>query len=654
MPKLKAITRYAAPLILCLVLTFTMAPLTGAQSGSDQGVVVVTGKVIVSNPFVLEDAAEPLIALIDLTAFVKRDRDMKLPYSDQTTAGLEGDLAQGAAFTLPLPIEPRAVLNDVSHGKGKGKGVAILAVDFDTNAVGDGYMGPYEWRGWPGGLDSLQFDPGTYEIAAGQLLVWAPDDQEMFPTGYGDDKKLFTDDDPVASIQKGWTVVNLDKTPFELIRQHTVEVPMLEGLSANNDLSKLSYTEAFDALVKDLRVRYTFTEFKHIDWDALVKEIRPLIEKAEKDKDKAAYNLALMRFAAKFKDGHLSVDIDTDYFTQQTSGGLGLVLGQTDDGVVIARIVLDSMPAAGAGIKAGAKILEWNGKPVDQALADTELLFATQSSPIATRLQQLRYIMRSPVDTKFTIKFQNPGEDAKTADLVAIKERQSFSLSSFNAGRRVDDTPIQVKVITEGDNAFGYIKINTFSGDSVLLTRSWEWALNLMKQLEVPALILDMRQNGGGSGLLANYFAGSFTKEAFVLNKSFQADKDGKFVYVGSDLIEPAPVQWEGPVAVLVGPACASACEIFSAAVAHDPKHLVVGRYPSAGVEAGVEPWTLPEGLYFQAPTTQIQTPDGKIFLEGVGVVPTVKVPVTVESLLSTDDQELPVAEKALVEVLPK
>jgi hypothetical protein len=29
-------------------------------------------------------------------------------------------------------------------------------------------------------------------------------------------------------------------------------------------------------------------------------------------------------------------------------------------------------------------------------------------------------------------------------------------------------------------------------------------------------------------------------------------------------------------------------------------------------------------------------------------------VPVTVESLLSTDDQELPVAEKALVEVLPK
>jgi len=32
----------------------------------------------------------------------------------------------------------------------------------------------------------------------------------------------------------------------------------LRGEAAENDLSNLSYTEAFDALVKDLRIRYTF------------------------------------------------------------------------------------------------------------------------------------------------------------------------------------------------------------------------------------------------------------------------------------------------------------------------------------------------------------------------------------------------------------
>src|SRR5262245_57231502 len=171
------------------------------------------------------------------------------------------------------------------------------------------------------------------------MVIWSPDDQEMFPTAYGDDGKLFTADDPISPIPAGWTVVNLDKRPFELIRQRTVEVPILEGLAANNDLSNLSYTQAFDALVNDLKVRYTFTEYKHIDWDALVKEIRPLVEKAERDKDKDAFNIAMMRFAAKFKDGHLSVDTNDQCVTQQTEGGVGMVLGQTDDGKVIVRAV---------------------------------------------------------------------------------------------------------------------------------------------------------------------------------------------------------------------------------------------------------------------------------------------------------------------------
>ncbi len=655
MSNVRSAVRYAALLSLCIVLAVPLtagrSPFVAAQADT-AGVVTITGKVTVTNPFVLEDTAEPFMALIDLTAFVKRDRNMKLAAPDQVTAGLQGDLSKGATFEMQLPIEPKGDFNDVSNGKGKGKGVKIFAVDFDTNAVGDGFMGPYEWHGWPGGLDSLQFDPGTYEVAAGEMLVWSPDAQEMFPTSSGADGKLFTADDAVGPIPQGWTVINLNKQPFEQIRQHTVEVPILEGLAANNDLSKLSYTQAFDALVKDMKIRYPFNEFKHIDWDALVKEIRPLVEKAEQDKDKDAFNVAMMRFVAKFKDGHIGVDIDEQFFTQQTEGGLGMVLGQTDDGKVIARIVLDKMPAAAAGIKAGAQILQWNGQPIDKALSNTELLFAPQSSPHAIRLQQLRYIMRAPAGTKFTVQFQTPGDSKpQTADLVTVKERQSLRLSSFLAGTTPADMPIQVKVL---DSGLGYIKIRTFSGDSVLLTRTWEWALNLMSQLQVPGLILDMRQNPGGSGLLATYFAGSFYKQPFVLNKTYQADKNGKFVYVGQDEVDPAPVQWDGPVAVLVGPACASACEIFAAGVAHDPGHLIVGRYPSAGVEASVEPWTLPDGLYFQAPTGRIETPDGKVFLESVGVVPNVKVPVTVKSLLSTDDQELPAAEKALQGVIDK
>ena len=63
---------------------------TQAQDDSS-GVATISGKFTVSNPFVLEDYAEPFIALIDLTAFIKRDKDMPLPFPDQTVGSVTGD-----------------------------------------------------------------------------------------------------------------------------------------------------------------------------------------------------------------------------------------------------------------------------------------------------------------------------------------------------------------------------------------------------------------------------------------------------------------------------------------------------------------------------------------------------------------------------------
>src|SRR5258708_28301827 len=122
--------------------------------------------------------------------------------------------------------------------------------------------------------------------------------------------------------------------------------------------------------------------------------------------------------------------------------------------------------------------------------------------------------MRGPVGTKFTFKFQNPGDSAaKTANLVSVAERQSFSLSSLNAGRTVTDTPVAVKILPSG---IGYIKVNTFEGDAVLISHSWEFALNTLDAAQVPALIVDARQNRGGSWLPLPYFSGHFYPQRSV------------------------------------------------------------------------------------------------------------------------------------------
>src|SRR5258706_8324774 len=643
---------YRRLMIVCVTLLAILtvaAPdlqyVAAQQAGNPDGVVQLTGKVTVTSRFVLADTTEPFMALIDLTAFIKRDREMKLPYPTQTVTGLEGDLAKGAPFTMQLPIEPRALLNNVSNGKSKGQGLAVFALDFDTNPIGDGFLGSYEWRGWPGGLDSLKFNPGTNEVYGGRLIVWSPDDSEMFPTGFGDDGKLFTADDPVGAIPKGWTVVDIDEKPFKQIRTKSVEMPIGEGEAAENDLSKLTYTQAFDALVKDLRVRYTFTDFKKIDWDAIVAEIRPQVVKAEQAKDLEAFNIAMIRFSAKFHDGHLAADPPRDYFDKQAGGGIGIVLAYTSDNAIIARNVLANLPAADAGIKKGAVILQWNSTPIAQAIDQFELLFTTASSPQGILLAKLQYLTRSPVGTKVSIRYQNPGESAKTVSLTSVAERDSLYASTTYPQENIAEAPVERFYLGQ---LIGFIRINTFFGDSILLTHAWESAVQEFKDIGVTGLIIDVRSNGGGSGGLAAYFAGSFYKDSFVLNESFQADKDGKCISAGKDTVEPAPVQWDKPVAVLIGPECASACEIFSAAMAHNPEHLIVGKYPTAGVEAGVNPWTLPGKISFQAPVIRKQFPNGDIFLEGKGVQPNVQVPLTVENLTSVNDVDLITAARAL------
>ena len=103
-------------------------------------------------------------------------------------------------------------------------------------------------------------------------------------------------------------------------------------------------------------------------------------------------------------------------------------------------------------------------------------------------------------------------------------------------------------------------------------------------------------------------------------------------------------------MALLVGQACFSACEIEAYGFSQLPGMLVVGMYPTGGVEAEVArgQFELPAGMQAQFPTGRFVLPDGSLFLEGQGVRPTVRVPITAENVLSQNDVVLRAAEDRL------
>jgi C-terminal processing protease CtpA/Prc len=237
--------------------------------------------------------------------------------------------------------------------------------------------------------------------------------------------------------------------------------------------------------------------------------------------------------------------------------------------------------------------------------------------------------------------------------LDVAAERESFGISSFTYGQPFTSLPVEYDLLPSG---YGYLQINSFQDNDVLSIQVWERAIQFFNENQIPGVIVDMRFNSGGSGWLANQMAAYFFDEEMVVGNTAQyREASGDFYMDPGDeriMIPPRPeLQYHGPVAVLVGPACASACEFFSYNMTIDDRAIVVGQYPSVGAGGSVEDFVMPEGLLVRMTIGRAVDAEGNIHIEGTGVAPTVKVPVTVETLQRQADGEdiiLEAAEAAL------
>jgi C-terminal processing protease CtpA/Prc len=256
--------------------------------------------------------------------------------------------------------------------------------------------------------------------------------------------------------------------------------------------------------------------------------------------------------------------------------------------------------------------------------------------------------MRDPVGTQAQITYANPNGKATKATLKAIQERDSYAFTSIYRGFDSNALPVEFKIL---DSGVGYIKVNSNYDDLNLILKLFKRALDTFKANELTSVIIDLRQNSGGSPL---GFAGYFTKNEIPMGQlEYFSDKTGKFEPdAPRELIRPFVEQYQfDRIATLVGMACASACEIEAYGLSQVPGMIVMGETPSSGIEAEVSrgEFSLPDGISMQVPTGRFKLPDGSIFLEGQGVQLTQKVPDTVENLLSGQDFVLAAAEKAVL-----
>lgn len=654
---------------LSLILVLLVTTVVGAQSlppahvvNDEGGPVVITGSVAYTSPFFTSGVASPLVILEDQAGFVDRNEYFVFPPESQTLGQITSDFYTSPfTYSIALPIEPQGTLRDVDNDSQQDTGVMVFAVAYWNNVWGDPFLEERDLSGggWSTAYASTRIseDPEKrLEIIGGKFLIYAPEPGQGFPSGFGADGLLFTDDDPIVEAPQGYSVVDMDSEPFVFDRAEEQVINLIEPEGAALvDFSGMSYTDAFDAMIEKLRNEYAFTEYKGLDWDAVVKKYRPHFEEADQRGDRQLYLDTLSEIIWSFPDGHVGVrpfSLFVDRVRTAVEGGVGLAIRETDDREAYVVFVTPNSPAAQEGIRRGARILAVNGRPIEEVIARTNPISETFSTEHNRRLAQARYALRFPLSTgSVEITYQNAGSSPVTTTLQVVNEFDSFFYSS-DPELTGYELPLDFRVLDDG---LAYAKIYSFNDNDLLTIQLWERMIRTVMDQGAPGLIIDMRQNGGGNGFIADQMAAYFFDEPLVVGSRGYYNKEaGEFIFdprsVQQLYLPAEDLRYSGPVAVLIGPDCASACERFAYDMSLEGRAEIVGQYPTAGLGGSVDDFVMPEGVIVRYTAGRSLDADGNIHIEGIGVPPTDRVPVTVDTLLSEGDPILEEAERILLQ----
>ncbi len=600
----------------------------------------ITGSYTTTNPIYPTIGAETGIVLYDLAGLVQRDFDFEPPPETQQLGTLNGDIVSGT-YTLTLPDTPNGTPLDFDGDAATPPAVQVFVPATFIDFLGDDYLNRGEML-----LDmAARLAPLTFNITGGHVIVWAAETGEAFPAGFGADGAAFTDDDPLLELPAGWSVVALEHEPFTILRDETVDVPIIESLGALNDYSGMDYGAAWEALYARTRETYPFTQRKNLDWDAIYDMITPLVAQSESALD---FHLTLAHFGELVPDTHIGY-ASLPVMQNLMMGGIGIAgVAITNTGAIVVTDVVDALPASNAGIQNGDVLLTIDGADALRYLDDTPLLLTSASTPHSKRYLQAATMFQGPLGSQIALTWRD--QDTGNVQRATLTRVIDFSaiLSAF-AGSVFADGVVTSRML---DSGIGYIRVSSFAMEVSDADRLFEQALQDLIDAQAGGIILDLRGNSGGLLGLAMAMAGRFFPDYQRLLDLYYADGTGDFAYRGFVEILAGEPYYDGPVAVLVDAMTGSAGDIFAYAMRQNDNVIIVGHTPSGGFTGEVSDgqYRLPGGLNMQIPTGRLVHPETQdIMLEGVGVIPDLRVPITLESIRSPEDEVLRAAEAELL-----
>ncbi|MGM4914059.1 carboxy terminal-processing peptidase [Rhizobium sp. 768_B6_N1_8] len=356
------------------------------------------------------------------------------------------------------------------------------------------------------------------------------------------------------SVQENYSVLR-DKEPWP---QSEAESNELWRKRVKSDWLPLKLAGKTDAAIRE----------------TLDKRYANALERAYQYKSDDVFQLFMDAYAT-------SIDPHTDYFGASASAdfnismklslfGIGAVLQERDDYTTIRELVPGGPAQLSGKLSVGDRITGV-GQGKDGAIKEV----------VGTRLDEVVQLIRGKKGSVVRLDILPADAGADGTHRVVSLVRDKISLDKQAARKTV--LSVNVGDVTR---KIGVITLPTFyedfearhKGDKDYKSASRDVAklLDELKQEKVDSVLIDVRNNGGGSLDEAIDLTGLFIGNGPVVQ---QRGSDGKVEVRSAEFAAPV---WTGPMGVLINRGSASASEIFAAAIQDYGRGVIVGE-PSFG-----------------------------------------------------------------------
>ena len=443
-------------------------------------------------------------------------------------------------------------------------------------------------------------------------------------------------DDPyLASLRQDPALKSiLDKAAsgINTFRSKALATPYQPNLSDDEKVAGLSKMWA--------EAKYNFAYFDQIpdvDWDKLYLEYLP---KVRATPNTVAYYKVLKQFYAQLRDGHTDVWVPSGPLADSVAFRPPVLAQLIEGRVFVQQVRHDSLMRT--GIVPGLEIVQVDGMPVRDYADRYVRPYQSGSTPQNVDIQTYGYqLLRGPKDRPVAITFR----DSKGKEFSRVLPRSGYSKLA----------PVESVIIKYLPGNVAYVQLNEFESD-----RGFKRFVAAFDTLAAAnALILDVRQNGGGDS------GNGWNILSYLTDKPFRTGSYRSRLYSpvrrarGENvLFEPVDTgnTWSAnreklfskPVAVLISGMTFSAAEDFTVAFAAMKRGKLIGE-PTGGSTGQPLAFSLPGSIMARVCTKRDAFPDGTEWV-GKGIQPDILVRPTVADVQAGRD---PVLDAALRELAP-